>query len=386
MAQDDKDIAATNVKLESAGQNVEKNDYFSQAIEQYEKRIYDLQQMLEITRSLCSTVELNTLIESILYVTMAQMRALAAGVFILNTDDGFDLGNNFSGFELDSSLSYSISMNSKLIEILSAAQDKVYTLKELREPLLAEDHQNLKILESLRATLIIPLISKNHMNGILVLGERISSNPDDDYDTYEKDEISIIASLASVAINNAFLVEKSSTDMMTKLKLKYYFFNILQDKLDASAVHGNNVSVMMFDIDFFKKFNDTYGHACGDYVLIEVAKLIKNRVRIGDLASRYGGEEFTVMLNNADAKEAVMAAERIRQSIESHDFFYQNQHKKVTKSVGVAVYDKETNPVSTAKALVEQADQGLYVSKRNGRNRVTLVTPKLLETLAAQAN
>lgn len=386
MAQDDKDIAATNVKLESAGQNVENNDYFSQAIEQYEKRIYDLQQMLEITRSLCSTVELNTLIESILYVTMAQMRALAAGVFILNTDDGFDLGNNFSGFELDSSLSYSISMNSKLIEILSAAQDKVYTLKELREPLLAEDHQNLRILESLRATLIIPLISKNHMNGILVLGERISSNPDDDYDTYEKDEISIIASLASVAINNAFLVEKSSTDMMTKLKLKYYFFNILQDKLDASAVDGNNVSVMMFDIDFFKKFNDTYGHACGDYVLIEVAKLIKNRVRIGDLASRYGGEEFTVMLNNADAKEAVMAAERIRQSIESHDFFYQNQHMKVTISVGVAVYDKETNPVSTAKALVEQADQGLYVSKRNGRNRVTLVTPKLLETLAAQAN
>ena len=106
MAQDDKDVAATNVKLESAGQNVEKNDYFSQAIEQYEKRIYDLQQMLEITRSLCSTVELNTLIESILYVTMAQMRALAAGVFILNTDDGFDLGNNFSGFELDPSLSF----------------------------------------------------------------------------------------------------------------------------------------------------------------------------------------------------------------------------------------------------------------------------------------
>ena len=360
-------------------------EYTSKTPEQYEKQIYDLQQMLEISRSLCSTFELNNLIESILYITMAQMRTIAAGIFILNADkaDGFYLGNNYSGFELDASIDYTISTESKLIEILSATQNRVYTTDDLWRLMPRSGQKDLAPLESLHPTLIIPLISKNHLNGILLLGERIATNSDDGakYDSYEIDEICIIASLASVAINNAFLIEQSSTDMMTKLKLKYYFFNTLRDKLDSAMEDGRNISVIMLDIDFFKKFNDTYGHACGDYVLKEVARQIKESVRSIDLASRYGGEEFTVMLDNTGAEEAVAVAERIRQSIEAHDFFYQDQHMKVTISLGVAVYDKETNPVASEKVFVDQADQGLYCSKRNGRNQVTLVTPELLKTL-----
>ena len=356
--------------------------------EQYEKQIYDLQQMLEISRSLCSTFELDKLIESIIYITMAQMRALAAGIFILNTEDAdkFYLGDNFSGFELDSSIDYTLPLSSHVIEKLGKSQNKVYTVEELGVDLPESSHKDLQVLESLHPSLIIPLISKNHLNGILILGERIGFNPDDCcvYDDYEKEEICIIASLASVAINNAFLVERSSTDMMTMLKLKYYFFNYLREKLDSAAIDGTNIAVMMFDIDFFKSFNDTYGHACGDYVLMEVAKLIKDNVRSVDLASRYGGEEFTVMLDNTNDEEAILVAERIRKNIEEHDFFYQNQHMHVTISIGVSVYDKELNPVTSERTLVEQADQGLYFSKRNGRNRVTLMTKELLETIQAK--
>lgn len=356
----------------------------SKTAEEYEKQIYDLQQMLEITRSLCSTIELNKLIESILYVTMAQMRALGAGVFVLNTEDSgrFYLGSNYSGFELDASVEYTISTESKLVEFITANQNKVYTTKELRESLPETEVREIEVLESLRPTLIVPLILKNHLNGILVLGERISTSPEDsDYDPYEKSEICTIASLAAIAVNNASLVEQSSTDMMTRLKLKYYFFNVLTDKLDTAAYDENNVCVMMFDIDFFKKFNDTYGHACGDYVLQEVAKLIRNSIRSNDLASRYGGEEFTVMLDKTSTENAMAIAERIRKNIEKHDFFYQDQHMKVTISVGVSVFDAEKNPVTSAKSLVDQADKALYVSKRNGRNQVTLVTPELLASL-----
>jgi len=349
--------------------------------EEYEKQIYDLQQLLEISRSLCTTLELHSLIESILYITMAQMRVLGAGIFIMNAVDSreFKLGNNYSGLEPDASIDYTISIDSKLVENIGT-QGKVYTLQELREAI--PENRELKIIESLHPTLIVPLILKNHMNGILLLGERISTGEDDTrYTDYEKQEIYTIASLAAIAVNNASLVELSSTDMMTHLKLKYYFFNILTDKLDNAFFAGQNLSVMMFDIDFFKKFNDTYGHACGDYVLQEVARIIKKSIRSVDMASRYGGEEFTVLLNKTCKKNALAVAERIRKNIANHDFFYQNQHMKVTISGGVSVFDIETNPVASAKLLVDQADQAMYVSKRNGRNCITYADPALLESM-----
>jgi len=166
--------------------------------------------------------------------------------------------------------------------------------------------------------------------------------------------------------------------MMTHLKLKYYFFNVLTDKLDLAFAQNQPLSVIMFDIDFFKKFNDTYGHACGDYVLQTVAKIIKSGIRGQDMASRYGGEEFTVMLHNTGKEEAMQVAERIRQKIENNDFFYEDQHMQVTISSGVSVFSTDNNPVTSAKQLVEQADQALYMSKRNGRNRVTFADPAIL--------
>ena len=348
--------------------------------EEYEKQIYDLQQLLEISRSLCTTLELPTLIESILYITMAQMRVLGAGVFILNSSDSQELllGSNYNGFEVDASINYTIPVDSKIVAYFTA-QNTVFTLDELKQQL--GSNREIKILESLHPTLIVPLILKNHVNGLHFLGERISTTDNDEgYTAYEKNEIYTMASLAAIAVNNASLVEQSSTDMMTHLKLKYYFFNVLTDKLDAATSDGQNLAVMMFDIDFFKKFNDTYGHACGDYVLQEVAKIIKKSIRSADMASRYGGEEFTVLLSKTNKKNAMAVAERIRKNIATHDFFYQGQHMNVTISGGVALFDLDTNPVGSAKVLVDQADQALYVSKRSGRNCITFADPKILET------
>jgi len=348
--------------------------------EEYEREIYDLQQLLEISRSLCTTLELHNLIESILYITMAQMRVLGAGVFILNSSDSQELllDNNYNGFEVDASVNYTIPVGSKLIAYFTA-QNTVFTLDELKKQLGTNDE--LKMLESLHPTLIVPLILKNHVNGLLILGERFATSTDDNgYTPYEKKEIYTLASLAAIAVNNASLVEQSSTDMMTHLKLKHYFFNVLTDKLDEAATSGQNLAVMMFDIDFFKKFNDTYGHACGDYVLQEVAQIIKQSIRYADMASRYGGEEFTVLLNKTNKRNAMAVAERIRKNIASHDFFYQGQHMNVTISGGVALFDLEQNPTVSAKVLVDQADQALYVSKRSGRNCITFADAKILES------
>ena len=350
---------------------------------EYEKEIYDLKQMIEISRSLCTTLELSKLIESTLFITMAQMHVLAAGIFILNSVDSFaySLGNNYNGFDVDMSREYSIPMASTLVEYIVENREQVFTPKELEKHIAGS--KELKLLQSLNITLLVPLVLKNRVNGLLVLGERFAAGAEDGavYDEYDKQQVSIIASLAAVAINNASLLELSSTDMMTHLKLKYYFFNVLTDTLDAAIMQDVHLSVLMFDIDFFKKFNDTYGHACGDYVLQQVASLIKGSIRSQDLASRYGGEEFTVLLSDANKKDAVFIADRIRKNIEAYDFEYENKHMKVTVSGGVAVFSSETNPVKSAKALVDQADQALYVSKRNGRNRVTFADPSFLTVM-----
>ena len=353
------------------------SDSMQEAVDMYEKRIYDLNQLLELSRSLCSTLEYSTLIESILYTCMCQMHVMGAGVFVLDDLDSnsFNLSSNHTGIDLDHSISYTLEQTNPLVQYLSK-QSSTSTIESIRRDLGNEI--DIKELESLKPTLIIPLFHKNHMNGILILGERLDIGEGTEYSEYDKTQIIAIASLAAVAINNASLLEKSSTDMMTHLKLKYFFYNVLTDKLDLSISQNQNLAILMFDIDFFKKFNDTWGHACGDFVLKTVAKIIKDSTREQDIASRYGGEEFTLMLPNTSKEDALAVAERIRSEIEKTDFCYEGQHMKVTISIGCSLYDSKENPVSSPKELVEQADKALYVSKRNGRNRVSFATKEII--------
>ena len=339
-------------------------------IEEYEKKLYDYGQLIEVAKSLCSVLEFSTLIESILYTCMCQMRVLGAGMFVLKSFDSdcFTLENNYSGFDPDMEIEYTIPTNHPVISYLCET-NRAFTIDELEANL--ENHGLVKQISSLNPSLVVPLKLKNHLNGILLLGDRIMLDDENCYYTeYERDQIIKIASLASIAINNASLIEQTTTDMMTHLKLKHYFFTVLTEKLEFSALNKMPISVLMLDIDFFKKFNDTYGHACGDFVLKKTASSIFDSIRGQDLAGRYGGEEFVVMLYNTDADAAMMVAERIRKNIAEQELHYEGNNMSLTISIGVSVFDAD-NPI-TAKELVEMADRALYQSKANGRNRVTL--------------
>ena len=337
----------------------------------YEKRIYDLEQLIDIAKSFCQNLDFSNLLESIVYICMAQMHVLGTEIFVrdLFSNEQFIL-ETAKDFASDEKVSIPVksSITNQLLSL-----KKPVTLEELKAAV--GDNPNLKIIENLNPTLIVPLIQKNHLNGILLLQERIAIEDDTSYTEYEQSQIMSIASLASVAINNAALLEMSSTDMMTHLKLKYYFFNILTEAIDFAFLKNQNLAVLMFDIDFFKKFNDTYGHECGDFVLISVANLIKKSLRESDVASRYGGEEFTILLPDTGKTEAILVAERIRSTIDEHDFVYNNQHLHVTISVGVSVFDVNTNLVNSPNEFVNQADQALYVSKNSGRNKVSFFEP-----------
>lgn len=337
-----------------------------------EKKIYDLEQLLDIAKSFCQNLDFGNLLESIVYISMAQMHVLGAEIFVRdligNENFVLETEKDVSGKE-KITIPVQTPITNKLLEL-----KKPVTLKELQD--VVGDCSYLSVIEKLNPTLIVPLIQKNHLNGMLILQERIAIDEATAYTEYEQNQIMSIASLASVAINNASLMEMSSTDMMTHLRLKYYFFNILSEAIDSAFLKNENISVLMLDIDFFKKFNDTYGHECGDFVLITVADLIRKSLRESDVASRYGGEEFTVLLAGAGKEEAMLVAERIRSTIDEHDFVYNDQHLHVTISCGVSVFDVTGNLVSSPQEFVNQADQGLYISKSNGRNRVTYFEPK----------
>lgn len=322
--------------------------------EAQEKEIYDLKQTLGLFRSLCMSVELPRLIQFILYTSMAQGRVTGAGLFVRSAMDSscYKLDINYMNLDLNPVHSFQIKSSSPIVKRLTEFP-KAYSLAEV-EPLLTSASE-LEMIRSIKPSLIVPLVFRRRLYGILVLGERISLGGDSslDYSDYEKKEILSIASFASIALNNAFLVEISSTDMMTRLKFKYYFYNVLSDRMESVLESKGILSVLMFDIDFFKKVNDEYGHNCGDYILTKVASLIKNSIRSKDLAARYGGEEFVVLLNNAGCENAKKVADRIRKKVEAYDFVYQGKHLKITVSGGAASFSQDINSVVTPEELVE---------------------------------
>lgn len=169
---------------------------------------------------------------------------------------------------------------------------------------------------------------------------------------------------------------KSITDALTGLYNRNYFVEYMSQTIEnlgslPDSATQKVVSIIMMDIDFFKKINDHYGHPAGDFVLKETAQVMKHGFRRTDMIARYGGEEFLIILPGTDLKGAVVAADKVRVAIESSTFKFDNKLIPVTISSGVAVID--VNKESADQALA-RADLALYHSKKNGRNQVTAHT------------
>ncbi|MEM7313531.1 MAG: GGDEF domain-containing protein [Planctomycetota bacterium] len=160
----------------------------------------------------------------------------------------------------------------------------------------------------------------------------------------------------------------TTTDGLTAAYNKQYLLECMEREMIRSSRHDRPLSLLMMDIDFFKKVNDTYGHLAGDQVLQEFSRRIKSVLQRDDVLARYGGEEFAVVLSDADTESACRVAERIRQSIESRPFETSSQTIAITTSIGVAtIIDGEIN---STEDFIGIADERLYKAKESGRNRV----------------
>jgi two-component system cell cycle response regulator len=160
----------------------------------------------------------------------------------------------------------------------------------------------------------------------------------------------------------------SITDGLTKLNNHRHFQDELARAFEESQRYARPLSLAMIDIDFFKKVNDTYGHAVGDEVLKAVARLYQESVRSTDLVARYGGEEFVVMMPETALNDGITFAEKIRSLVESTATQTQAGPIKVTVSVGVASVPQSR--IHNSKELIIAADRALYRAKKSGRNQV----------------
>ena len=166
------------------------------------------------------------------------------------------------------------------------------------------------------------------------------------------------------------LNERATHDGLTKLTNYQRFQEVLDEEMYRAKRYKFPLTLLMVDLDHFKKVNDTMGHLAGDYVLRETAELLKKSLRKSDVAARYGGEEFAVLLPETPQEGAFILAERLREKLASSCFNYGEQAIYVTMSIGISAYSPKTD--SSNADLIKKADSALYRAKQDGRNRCCL--------------
>ena len=171
-------------------------------------------------------------------------------------------------------------------------------------------------------------------------------------------------------IKNARLSELSVTDGLTNVYNRRYLRDKLELEFLRSRRYNHKMAYVMFDLDYFKRVNDQYGHMAGDYILVEVAAILKRNSRKPDLVARYGGEEFAMLLPNTELEGALTVAERAREQIEQTRFNFESNAIRLTVSGGLVLFP---NPeVQSIDQLVRKADEALFLAKERGRNQIVV--------------
>lgn len=246
---------------------------------------------------------------------------------------------------------------------------------ETRRPLLLADLETDRdslpcapvILDrSVRSILAAPLIVTHGAIGVLCVE---SPRPR----AYTLDQLSVlttIAQQAAIAIENARNFQLATVDQLTQLYLRDFFFRKVNEEQVRARRYGSTFAVLMLDLDSFKSLNDRLGHVAGDRYLQKVGEVIRGSMRAPDVPCRYGGEEFCILLPEADAEGAYAIAERIRTRIEKLEVRAGDEPMSTTVSIGIACYPAQYS--DSIAGLIDRADRAMYAAKQAGRNRAVM--------------
>jgi len=253
---------------------------------------------------------------------------------------------------------------------------------KIQEPMYIVERQTISKIPVLREEgfvfiAAIPLISNQKAMGLLFLASRVSREMDFDFAAL----LSLVGNHVSHIIDKIKLFQEtkrlSVTDGLTGLYNSRYFYKFLDLEISRTKRYGSSFSLMLFDIDNFKRLNDTYGHQAGDEVLQELARIFKSVSRETDIVVRYGGEEFVIILPNTAEEEAIALANRILQAVQETKIKINPKEKvSITVSGGVASFPQNA---SSAKGLLNAADNAMYAAKSAGKNTIVCFQGKTRE-------
>lgn len=251
-----------------------------------------------------------------------------------------------------------------------AAQQGIFISRKILNQDYAKRHITDK--DKLNASFCQPIVHNQKTLAVICVG---SVNADLTHEQIMR-LLSILANFGSVALANTKLVdrmrEQSVRDSLTWLYNHQYFQTHMEDALNSAKREKEPLALIMIDIDYFKHFNDTYGHQAGDFVLKKAAAIFNSELRGSDIIARYGGEEFIVILPRRTIEEAYSIAERIRKIFAKTRFEFEEKDLKITLSAGVSAFRPSAGEDVSKELLIKYADKALYEAKDKGRNRVII--------------
>ncbi len=307
----------------------------------------------ELTEAISSKLDLEELSDQAVALVMKHTGA-AAGAILVSNNDHLSVAANHGLGEADrlvQSDHVRRALKTNEIQFVRVNPDMVI------EGVIA-DYKPSQIL-------VFPISFEDHTLGVLILASD---------QLFGKDAmwlLRIFQQGMGLALNNALthdrLQQVASRDPLTSLYNRRFGMDRLGIEFQQAASQHTALGVIMFDIDHFKRVNDTYGHLTGDQVLVEVSSLARKTIRESDILIRYGGEEFVIVMPGAKPDIMKEAAERLRANIAGYDFQDGEQHLKITVSLGVTSYSPGLNEPDS---LLRQADEALYAAKEGGRDRV----------------
>jgi diguanylate cyclase (GGDEF)-like protein len=251
---------------------------------------------------------------------------------------------------------------------------------ESRRPLLVRSPEEMPGLHTRRpryrtaSFLALPLLANGEVLGVVALADR------DDGLAFDTGDLTLARALAAPAalalLNDRLtkltreLAHAATVDPLTGLFNRRYFHTRIEEEIERARRYGLDLALLLADVDNFKRLNDQLGHLAGDHLLRQVAEVLRRSVRVFDVCTRFGGEEFAILMPGSNATNALVVAERIRSRVESatRSDGHLPPHLEVTISLGLAVLDGD----ATSQDLIGRADRGLYRAKAEGKNRVHL--------------
>lgn len=345
----------------------------SSALDEANFRIDRLQQLIEINSYIANSLEKETVLKRILQQVEVLLQCESCSILLVDRDV------NMLRFAVMSRDDDARMLKNTTLSMGEGVAGSVWgngmpvLIPDVRRDPRFSDRADKKSKTRTRSLIAVPLTVDGEIIGVVEAINRREGT----FDSFDMLLLQYVSTQSAIAIKNADLYDMAIRDGMTRLYIHKYFRERLSEEWGRSVRFNSMLSLVFFDIDHFKTFNDTYGHQAGDRVLKGFAMILAENCRTIDIPCRYGGEEFSVILPGTDASNALIFANRIRKKTEKSTVDHDGIILNITVSGGVA--SRIDHCPENMETFISMADRALYASKNNGRNRISVFDPSSTE-------